>query len=111
MALFARAPLLWVAFFAIAPLLICALVEDKMNIPLYIHQVASGPGTNQAVVVQGSSNSFGMTAVTDWPILDGPPEGPSAKVVGRARGFHMLSSLDTDYSWYTSMNLVFKDER
>ncbi|XP_066335124.1 pterocarpan synthase 1-like [Miscanthus floridulus] len=110
MALFTRAPLLCAAFFAIAPLLICALVEDEMNIPLYIHQVSSGAGTNQAVVVQGSSDSFGTTAVTDWPVLDGPPADPSAKVVGRARGFHMLASPQAEYSWFTAMNLVFKDE-
>ncbi|OEL13579.1 hypothetical protein BAE44_0025403 [Dichanthelium oligosanthes] len=77
---------------------------------LYIRQVYSGPNTNQAVVVPGSSNpeGFGIIAVSDWPILDGP--GPDAKVVGLAQGLHSKTSR-TEFSWYTSMNLFFKEER
>jgi hypothetical protein len=107
MALFARAPLLCAAFLAIAPLL-CALVENEVQMTLYIRQVIEGPKTNDISVVV-MPRGFGTISVNDWAILDGP-DPSAAKVVGSAQGIHMWSG-QFEYSWYTSMNLVFKDGR
>jgi hypothetical protein len=100
MALFARAPLLCVAFLAIAPLL-CALVENEVQMTLYMSQVIEGPKTNDISVVP--TGGFGTISVNDWAILDGPD--PSAKVVGRAQGLHTASS-QSENSWFTAVNLV-----
>jgi len=106
MALFARAPVLCATFFAVAPLL-CALAENEVQMTLYMHQVVKGPATNDIAVV--TPGGLGTISVNDWAILDGP-DPSAAKVVGRAQGLHTLSSL-SEFSWFTAVNLVFKDER
>ncbi|CAL4899465.1 unnamed protein product [Urochloa decumbens] len=94
------------AFYAIAALL-CTLLQNELYMHLYVNQVSGGANQNQAVVI--NTGGFGRTAITNWPIADGP--APNATVVGRAQGLHFLSSSAAENSWYTSMNLVFEDTR
>ncbi|CAL5093670.1 unnamed protein product [Urochloa decumbens] len=95
------------AFYAIAPLL-CTLAQSELYMHLYINQVSEGANRNQVVVVN-TTEGFGRTVITNWPIADGP--APNATIVGRAQGMHFLSSSQAKYNWYTSMNLVFEDTR
>jgi hypothetical protein len=76
---------------------------------LYMHQVVKGPATNDKAVVL-PAGGMGTISVNDWAILDGP-DPSAAKVVGRAQGLHTLSSSPSEFSWFTAVNLVFKDER
>uniref|UniRef100_A0A0E0FLE1 Dirigent protein n=1 Tax=Oryza nivara TaxID=4536 RepID=A0A0E0FLE1_ORYNI len=92
------------AYYAIAPLL-CTLMHNELYMHLYINQTISGPNPNQLVV---APLFFGLTAISDWTILDGP--GPNASVVGRAQGMHFQSGHIRE-KWYTSMNFLFEDTR
>ncbi|XP_052145174.1 dirigent protein 23-like [Oryza glaberrima] len=90
-------------------------MHNELYMHLYINQTInqtiSGPNPNQLVVVNGSQQAplfFGLTAISDWTILDGP--GPNASVVGRAQGMHFQSGHIRE-KWYTSMNFLFEDTR
>jgi len=98
------------AFFAIAPLL-CALVQNEIQMTLYMHQIFGSTTANGALVISGyNKTNFGDTFVLNWPIRDGPDT--SAKLLGHAQGFHMNTKPDNDgRNWFMSTNLVFSDER
>ncbi|TVU31395.1 hypothetical protein EJB05_23079 [Eragrostis curvula] len=96
------------AYYQLAPVL-CALVQSKVYMHLYLNQVASGsnPNPNQLVIV-GPSGEFGTTAVNDWNITIQP--GADNPPVAKAQGLHMKSSQTKD-KWYMSFNIEFQDAR
>ncbi|XBJ24575.1 hypothetical protein VPH35_002429 [Triticum aestivum] len=87
------------AYYQTAPVQ-CPLQRTELYMHLFLRQAAAGPNLQPS--------GFGVTAASDWTIADRLE--PSAKIVARAKGFHMQTGI-TNTSWYTSFNMVFEDER
>jgi len=90
---------------------LCQEIKQKdHHLHLYMFQhVQSTTGANQLVIVSPPNTSFGVTAVNDWTICDGPDES-TANIVARARGFH-ISDGKADTNWLFSHSIVFTDAR
>ncbi|KAH6765860.1 hypothetical protein C2S52_016843 [Perilla frutescens var. hirtella] len=80
-------------------------VEKVSHLHFYFHDIISGEHPT-ALIVAGKKNVFGMTAVIDDPLTEGPE--PRSKVVGRAQGVYTMSSKD-GAALLMAMNLVFKE--
>ncbi|TVU43041.1 hypothetical protein EJB05_09476, partial [Eragrostis curvula] len=66
-----------------------ALRQEQLYLILYLDQVYAGTRQNQSIVVHPElANCFGIIAVNDWPIYDGPNPN-RANMVARARGHHV----------------------
>uniref|UniRef100_M8BDW8 Dirigent protein n=1 Tax=Aegilops tauschii TaxID=37682 RepID=M8BDW8_AEGTA len=67
--------------------------ESEVNMRLYLHQIAAGPGINQVAIVTSSKPSeFGLTAVTDWTVIDGPNPA-TATIVARTKGMQVQADV------------------
>ncbi|KAF6983892.1 LOW QUALITY PROTEIN: hypothetical protein CFC21_001983 [Triticum aestivum] len=97
------------AYYQTAPVQ-CPLQRTELYMHLFLRQAAAGPNRNQSEILNPKvqPSGFGVTAASDWTIADRLE--PSAKIVARAKGFHMQTGI-TNTSWYTSFNMVFEDER
>jgi len=85
-----------------------ALRQEQLYLVLYLDQECVGARQNQNVVLNPSlAGDFGMFAVNDWPIYDGP-DPSRANIVARARGHHIQASMDAaPQNWILSCNIVF----
>ncbi|VAH00302.1 unnamed protein product [Triticum turgidum subsp. durum] len=74
---------------------------------LYLHQIAAGPGINQVAIVTSSKPSeFGLTAVTDWTVIDGPNPA-SATIVARTKGMQVQADV-AGPGWFNYFSMVFE---
>ncbi|XP_044953299.1 dirigent protein 4-like [Hordeum vulgare subsp. vulgare] len=81
--------------------------ESEVNLHLYLHQIASGPGTNQVVIVTSSKASdFGLTSVTDWAVIDGPNPA-TATIVARTKGMQVQADV-AGPGWFNYFSMVFE---
>jgi hypothetical protein len=89
----------------------CQDIKQKEHrFHLYMQQrVEASPDANQKVVVNpGLPNLFGVIAVNDWIIRDGP--AANANLIGRARGMH-IGGGKADQSWLLCHSILFTDSR
>uniref|UniRef100_A0ACD5UG90 Uncharacterized protein n=1 Tax=Avena sativa TaxID=4498 RepID=A0ACD5UG90_AVESA len=86
------------------------LCESEINLRLYAHQVADGPGVNQRIMISPPNDPamFGQIAVGDWPVLVAPE--PTAAIVARAKGIHVQTDRGSP-TWFTSLSILFSDTR
>lgn len=80
-------------------------VEKVSHLHFYFHDVVSGKNPT-AIVVAGKRNAFGMTAIIDDPLTEGPE--PGSKAVGRAQGVYTMSAQD-GAALLMVMTFVFKE--
>lgn len=80
-------------------------VEKVSHLHFYFHDILSGQHPT-AITVAGKKNVFGMTAIIDDPLTEGPE--PGSKVVGRAQGAYTMSSKEGT-ALLMMINLVFKE--
>lgn len=78
---------------------------------MYLDQEWSGKRQNQDVVINSPlARRFGLTVTNDWDIYDGP-DPSTAKIVARARGHHVQTSMDeegdTCKHWFLSCIILF----
>ncbi|XP_078149701.1 pterocarpan synthase 1-like [Carex rostrata] len=84
-------------------------VQNEANLHLYLKQIGAGPNPNQVIPVNSVlKNSFGMIAINDWDILEGPD--PGSKVVARAQGIHVQCG-QNKARWFVNFNMLFEDDR
>ncbi|XBJ13523.1 hypothetical protein VPH35_005677 [Triticum aestivum] len=83
--------------------------ESEVNLHLYLHQIAAGPGTNQVEIVTSSKPAgFGTLAVNDWTVMDGP--SPGVTIVARTKGMHTQAGV-ADRTWFNYFSMVFENAR
>ncbi|KAL8542196.1 hypothetical protein ACS0TY_003166 [Phlomoides rotata] len=75
------------------------------HLHFYFHDIVGGKHPT-AIRVAGPKNGFGLTAIIDDPLTEGPE--PGSKVVGRAQGLYTQSSQDGS-ALLMAMNFVFKE--
>ncbi|KAF6992625.1 hypothetical protein CFC21_009601 [Triticum aestivum] len=81
--------------------------ESEVNMRLYLHQIAAGPGINQVAIVTSSKPSeFGLTAVTDWTVIDGPNPA-TATIVARTKGMQVQADV-AGPGWFNYFSMVFE---
>lgn len=79
---------------------------------LYMNQrIEAYPDSNQKVIVNPTiPNLFGVVAVNDWTVLDGPGSSATAKIVARARGMQVGDG-KSDQCWLLCHSIIFTDSR
>ncbi|VAH84036.1 unnamed protein product [Triticum turgidum subsp. durum] len=81
----------------------------ELHFHLYMFQHWRDRQQNQQVITDlKHPNNFGLSAVNDWAIRDGP--NPQAKIVARARGLHFGTAID-ETVYFHSFVIIFTDER
>ncbi|XBJ06576.1 hypothetical protein VPH35_012217 [Triticum aestivum] len=73
--------------------------ESEVNLHLYLHQIAAGPG---------KPAGFGTLAVNDWTVMDGP--SPGVTIVARTKGMHTQAGV-ADRTWFNYFTMVFENVR
>ncbi|KAJ1697027.1 hypothetical protein LUZ63_005539 [Rhynchospora breviuscula] len=85
------------------------VVENKLELVLYLHHIYNGDNATQKIVVQPNGvNSFGSIVAQDWPCYNNL-DVSGAKLIARAQGTHTMTSKSGALSWYNSFSLLFQD--
>ncbi|WVZ54115.1 hypothetical protein U9M48_004970 [Paspalum notatum var. saurae] len=89
---------------------VCQDVRQKEHrFHLYMNQIleAKADGNQKVIVNTGLPKLFGVVAVNDWAIRDGPTA--DANIVATARGMH-IGSGKTDENWLLCHSITFTDD-